>query len=323
MPSHLVSRLRIAPILAAALMLPAAVQATENACSVYPIGAETVMPGVTPAGHGTMLVEFSLFYEANELTNSAGASAAPEFKVRVMANAIKLVHNWDLPVLGGKFNSNIAVPAVYEKLHVAPGDYTQSGLGNVILGLFQIGYQKGSMHWYYEGDIYLPGSPYTKGAALNTGQNNYAAAPVAAFTYLPHGGEWEVSSKYEYIVNFHDTATHYRSGNEFTWEYVAMKEVSRDVAMGVNGYLYQQTTNDEQNGAIFGGGNQGRDLAVGPEVRVHAGHCIAVFKYFRDTLVENKPAGNAFWFEMAVPLHLGRTIPAAASSVHQGNSKGD
>lgn len=170
MPSHLVSRLRIAPILAAALMLPAAVQATENACSVYPIGAETVMPGVTPAGHGTMLVEFSLFYEANELTNSAGASAAPEFKVRVMANAIKLVHNWDLPVLGGKFNSNIAVPTVYEKLHVAPGDYTQSGLGNVILGLFQIGYQKGSMHWYYEGDIYLPGSPYTKGAALNTGR---------------------------------------------------------------------------------------------------------------------------------------------------------
>lgn len=323
MSGHPVSCLRIAPILAAALMLPAAVQATENAGSVYPIGAETVMPGVTPPGHGTMLIEFSAFCEANELMNSAGASATPEFKVRVMANAFKIVHNWDFPVLGGKFNSNIAVPTVYQELHVAPGDYGKTGIGNVILGLFQIGYQKNSLYWYYEGDVYLPGAPYTKGDVLNIGQNNYAAAPVAAFTYLPHGGEWEVSSKYQYIVNFHDTVTHYRSGNEFTWEYVAMKDVSHKVAVGVNGYLYQQTTDDEQNGATFGSGNRGRDLAVGPEVRVHAGHCIVVFKYFRGTLVENKPAGNAFWFEMGIPLHLGRTVPAAASSVHQGNSKGD
>lgn len=318
------SCLRIAPILAAALALPAAVHATENAGSVYPIGAETVMPGVTPPGHGTMLVEFSLFYEANELMNSAGDSAAPEFKVRVVANAVKIVHNWDFPVFGGRLNSNIAVPTIYEKLHVSPGDYSKTGIGNVILGLFQVGYQKNSLHWYYEGDVYLPGAPYTKGDVVNTGQHNYAAAPVAAFTYLPHGGEWEVSSKYQYIVNFNDTVTNYRSGNEFTWEYVAMKEVSRNVAIGANGYLYQQTTNDELNGAISGGGNRGRDLTVGPEVRVNlAGHCLVIFKYFRDTLVENKPEGNAFWFEMGVPLHLGRTVPAVARSVHQGNSKGD
>jgi hypothetical protein len=194
----------------------------------------------------------------------------------------------------------------------------------VILGLFQVGYQKNSLHWYYEGDVYLPGAPYTKGDVVNTGQHNYAAAPVAAFTYLPHGGEWEVSSKYQYIVNFNDTVTNYRSGNEFTWEYVAMKEVSRNVAIGANGYLYQQTTNDELNGAISGGGNRGRDLTVGPEVRVNlAGHCLVIFKYFRDTLVDNKPEGNAFWFEMGVPLHLGRTVPAVARSAHQGNSKGD
>jgi hypothetical protein len=324
MSHHRYSGLCITHFLAAALLLPVAIHATENGASVYPVGVETVLPGITPPGHGTMLYGISAFYEANELTNSAGASASPEFKVRLMGNAVKFVHNWGLPVLGGKFNTNIVVPMFYQQLHVLPGDYSKTGVANVTLGLFEVGYQKHSLFWYYEGDLYLPGTRYANGAALNIGQNNYAVAPVAALTYLPHGGAWEVSSKYEYIVNFRDAVTNYRSGNEFTWEYVAMKEVSRKVAMGVNGYFYQQTTDDQQNAATFGDGNRGRALAAGPEVRMHLpGHCGVAFKYFHDTLVENRPASNSFWFEMGIPLHLNRTTPAAATSAHQSNPKGD
>jgi hypothetical protein len=233
------------------------------------------------------------------------------------------VHNWGVPVLGGKLNSNLAVPTAYEELHITPGDYSQSGLGNVILGLFQVGYEENALHWYYEGDVYLPGAPYGKSNVLNIGQHNYAVAPVAAFTWLPRQGAWEVSSKYTYIVNFLDAATDYRSGNEFTWEYVAMKNVSRAMALGLNGYLYQQVTNDTQNGAIFENGNRGRDLAVGPEVRISLpGHSGIALKYFRDTMVENKPAGNAFWFQAGLPLHLGRSMPSLVSRADQSSRQG-
>jgi hypothetical protein len=310
--------------LATVLLLPNAICASENGGSVYPIGAETVMPAVTPPAHATVLVEFSAFYEANELMNASGVSATPEFKVRVAANAIKMVHNWGIPVLGGSLNSNIAVPSAYQNLHIAPGDYSKSALSNVILGVFQVGYEKSALHWYYEGDVYFPGAAYAKSDVVNIGQNNYAVAPVAAFTWLPHGGAWEASSKFQYIVNFRDAATQYRSGNEFMWEYAGMKQVSRLVAIGPNGYLYQQTSDDTQNGLIFENGNRGRDVAVGPEVRIQLpGHCLMVFKYFRDTLVQNKPAGNAFWFEMGVPLRLSRSVPIAANTPHQTAAKGD
>ncbi len=293
--------------LVAAMLLPLAAGATENGASVYPVGVETVMPGLVPPPHGTMLFEFSTFYSANQINNSQGQSAAPEFKLRVFANAFKLTHNWNVPVFGGLLNSNIAVPELYEQLHVLPGDFSKSGLGNVDFGIAQVGYAKGALHWFYEADLFAPGGSYTSGDVLNVGQHNFAFAPVAGFTYLPDHARTELSSKYLYIVNFRDGATGYRGGNEFTWEYDAMQQVSRRMALGVNGYFYQQTTDDFQNGVIVGDGNRGRDLAVGPELRIHLpGHAAMAFKYERDTLVENKPQGNAFWFQMGLPLSFRR-----------------
>ena len=53
---------------------------------------------------------------------------------------------------------------------------------------------------------------------------------------------------------------------------------------------------------IYAGGNRGRDLAIGPEVHYQLGPMVLIAKYFRDTLVQNRPCGNAFWIEFAVPL---------------------
>jgi hypothetical protein len=293
-------------LIAIVFFAPAA-YATEHGASSYPIGAETVMPGLTPPAHTTVFDEFTVFYGANQLNNSSGVSSVPEFKVRLLASAVKFERNWGVPVFGGRLNSVIVVPTFYEQLHVAQGFYSKNGLGNVIVGFFAVGYQKNSWHWFYEGDAYLPGSPYVKTDALNIGENYYSAVPVAGFTFLPHHAQWEVSSKVQYIVNFHDTATHYRSGNELTCEYDAMRQVSRKAALGVNGYVYQQTTNDQQNGLIVLDGNRGRDFAIGPEARFQLGaHGAFAFKYFRDTLVQNKPSGNAFWFEMGVPVNFMR-----------------
>ena len=78
--------------------------------------------------------------------------------------------------------------------------------------------------------------------------------PSGAFTYLPNHGRTEISSRLQYIVNYTDSATHYHSGNEFLWEYVAMQNVTKKLAIGANGYLYQQTTDDRLLGVIYAGG---------------------------------------------------------------------
>jgi len=295
----------LAACVMACLLLNGAARATENGGSVYPLGAETVLQGMTPAPRSTVFGWFTDYYSANEFDNSSGKSSVPEFKVRAFANAVKISHNWGVPVLGGMLGSNIAVPVVYEQLHVAPGKYNKFGLSNVDLEFLVLGYNKGHWHWYYEGDFFLPGATYNSADVVNTGQHNTGTGPVAAVTYLSK--QWEISSKVDYVVNFKDGDTKYQSGNELFSEYSALRSLSKKAAIGVNGYFYKQTTDDRQFAKPVGDGNRGRNLAIGPQARIFFGSGGALaLKYTRDTLVENRARGNSFWFQFGVPLSFGK-----------------
>ncbi len=76
------------------LAMRVAGRATENGASVYPVGAETVLPGLTPAPGHTMFCEFTAFYSANEMADGNGKNTIPEFKPRVLVNALKVEHAW-------------------------------------------------------------------------------------------------------------------------------------------------------------------------------------------------------------------------------------
>src|ERR1035438_2826583 len=77
------------------------VTGTEGSGSVYPIGAETVLPGLTPAAGQTMFAEFSTTYQANGFLDGQGHSSVPGFKLPVYAFAPKFSHNWGVHLLGG------------------------------------------------------------------------------------------------------------------------------------------------------------------------------------------------------------------------------
>ena len=290
--------------LLAAIMILAA-DATENSGSVYPIGAETVLSGELPGPGATMFLEFNTNYDANRLVGSHGLSLVPGFHLRVAAMAPKVLHNWGVHLLGGTLVSAFAIPFVYEHLDGPFGKGNKTGVSNTELGLAYVAYARGALHWWYGVDVWTPGFGYHKGDLVNIGQHNFAMDPVGAFTWVPHHGAIEVSSRFQYFVNYADSATHYRSGDEFTWEYAAMRNITKKLAIGGNGYYYKQATDDFQNGLRVGDGNRGRDLTIGPEVRYLLGRCALIAKYERDTLVENKPVGNAFWFQLGLAVGHG------------------
>ncbi|HLJ48668.1 MAG TPA: transporter [Bryobacteraceae bacterium] len=259
------------------------------------------MPGMTPHPGGSLLLEFNDFYQANGLADSRGHNEIPGFHLRVGAFAVKFVHSWDVHFLGGSLVSYAALPLVYEHLDGPFGLASKTGIGNLDLQPIAVAYHRGGLHWWYGYDVFTPGFSYHKNDLVNIGQHNFAGAPSAAVTYLSgHGAE--LSSKVQYIVNGKNNQTQYRSGNEMVWEYAAMQNVVKKVAIGVNGFYYQQTTDDLQNGLRVGDGHRGRDFAVGPEVRCHVGHLVMIAKYQRDTLVQNRPMGNSFWLQVGVPL---------------------
>lgn len=277
-------------------------RATENGASVFPVGVETVMTGMYPHPGTTMFYEYTCNYDANEMDNSKGVSAAPEFKLRVFATAIKISHTWNYKFLGGSFNTNVAIPEIYQQLHVEPGKFEKYAIGNVDFVPAGLVYHKGIAHWLYEADIFAPGTGYSKNDVLNIGQHNMAIGPVFGLTLLPNHGKTEISTRNSYWFNGPDKDTQFHSGNEYFNEFNVAQGIGRKVALGFNGYIYQQTTGDKQYDVAYNGGNKGRDFAVGPQLRVNLPHGGFAFKYERDTLVQNKPRGNAFWFQIAVPF---------------------
>jgi hypothetical protein len=296
---------RFSMCLGLGMVLSAAAYAVEGGASVYPAGVETIMPGRIIGPDGTMLLEFNNFYEANELVGTNGRSLVPGFHLRVGAVAFKLIHNWGIHVLGGTLVNTVALPIVDIRLNAPFGTQNKVGVSNPDLETL-VSYNFGSLHWWYGVEGFTPGFSYKKTDLVNIGQHNYATAPSAAFSYMPHHGQTEVSSKFQYIVNFADEATHYRSGSEFVWEYAGMQNITKRLAIGGNGYFYKQTTNDLQNGLMYLDGNRGRNFAFGPEIRYHFNHYAMILKYEKDFLTENRPVGSALWLQLGIPLSHGR-----------------
>jgi len=284
-----------------ALLATGSAGASDGGGSVYPLGAETILPGKMPGAGQTMFVEFTYFYSANELAGPRGQSLLPGFHLTVGAVAGKIMHNWGVPVLGGSLVTSAALPLVDVRLSTPEGKQNKTGVGNADIET-AIAYTKGPLSWWYGVEFYPPGFSYKKDALVNIGQHNIAAAPAAAVTYLPGRGRTELSSKFQYIVNATNGATNYRSGNEFVWEYAGMRNITRAVAIGGNGFYYQQTTDDVQNGLAYLDGNRGRNLAFGPEIRCHFKDFSMILKWHRDFLTENRAVGNGFWVQFGVPL---------------------
>lgn len=302
-------------VFAGVLMFCGAAFATESGASIWPVGAESVaMATAVPRTGQTRVYEYTCFYEANEMDDAHGKKVPiPEFKLRVFANAVKLTHNWGVKFLGGEVGSWVAVPYVYQQLHTPGGKVTNNAIGNVNIVPFTVFYHKGDLHWYYELQFEAAGTGYVKGAELNIGQHNVALTPAFGITYAPHHGEQEVSSRFDYVVNSVDHATHYHSGNEFIWQFDARQEIPKTkMSLGLIGYYYKQTTNDTQNGSAVittnadgsqSVGYKGRVLDLGPQVTFPFGKKggIAV-KWTHDMLVQNKTRGNNFWFQFSIPF---------------------
>ena len=302
--------------------------ATEKGGSVWPVGAESyaTAAGVPHRGQ-TLFYQYNCFYVANELVDAKGHdSGVPDFKVRVVATAGKLSHNWGVKLLGGELGSWIALPSVYEQLGVAGTTYSKDDFSNIDITPITLFNHKGIVHWYYDLQVKTLGSGYQNGAALNVEQHNLAFKPAAAITLTPHGGAQNIMSRFDYVINDADHATHYRSGNEFFWQFGAQQEIPRHKSnVGLACYFYRQMTDDAQLGApvvttnadgTTSLGYKGRTLDLWPQVTVPWGkHGAIVMKWDHDMLVQNRARGNGFWFQFGVPFSYLHHSPRCVSGI--------
>jgi len=226
--------------------------------------------------------------------------------VLVLLTAISLsfvagtdVHATDKQILGGLWGFHLFLP--FANVDVKIGDKHESkfGLGDIILDPFILSWHGKNWHAATGIDIYMPSGSYNRNDMANVGRNYWTFEPVIAGTYMTDNG-FEASAKLMYDINTrnHDATqgnSTYLSGQEFHLDYTLAKKIS-DFSVGLSGYYYQQTTDDEANGATVPD-NKGRVVALGPALKYDYKNMSFSLKYQFETAAENRPEGDNLWFK--------------------------
>jgi hypothetical protein len=310
-------------------MVPFAI-AEEGGGNTYSLGSQPIYTGYQPPPVGGIRwCGGTTFYVASRFNDAHGKSAIPGFHLVAMGTGFEVKHTWNVHVLGGMLGSSISPSFVYEDLSVG-ADYAlgapslagltvssaKFGLGNGDIEPIELLYKKGTIKWYHAAVFGLRSGPHYNDALLNIGQNEYTISSYNGATWIPkfEFPKWDLSTRLIYSHHLTDTQTHYHSGDEIYWEYMAQRHVTKRGLVGFQGFSTFQLTDDRQNGMVYANGFRDRAVAWGGLYTYFIGNSptgetMIILKYVRETMVQNRPQGNVFWLCMQVPLKHGHHDP--------------
>jgi hypothetical protein len=289
--------------------------ATEGGGNSYPMGVETQYNGLMlPEGLHPFV--YYTHYEASHSKDDLGHDNARLAYFGLRSDAVALRLSWVWPgmrVFGANVETRVvqAVASVDLSLGIkrpAPAlpldrSGSRTGLADTAVTPVILGWHSPSYHQTLGIDSHLKTGTYDASQPVNIGRNHHQIAPFYALTWFPAPG-WDVSAKFRYAFNSRNKATSYRSGDEASVEFGAGYRLSPALGVGVNGYLYRQTTDDEQNGvAVNGHGNRGRVNSLGPYLCFNPTPSWSLTaKLQSDFNVRNRPQGTRLWLQLRVPL---------------------
>ncbi|WP_437880338.1 SphA family protein [Pseudomonas sp. LRF_L74] len=285
-------------VLLSLLAIGQSAHATEGGGGAYANGSEGFMTGALPPP-GTYLVSYNTYYSADTFANSN--PAFDDFKVNTAATILRAIHVTDKQILGGNWAMHAFLVAADVDVDMgAGGRQDRAGLGDFIFDPLAIGWHSGNWHWIVGLDIYLPTGRYDKDELSNIGRNYVTLEPLFAFTYRNAAG-YEFSMKTMFDHNYENSDTDYRSGNELHADFVAAKHFG-NWGVGIGGYTYKQVSGDSGEGAMLGD-FKGRATALGPQLTYTSASGLNIQgRYQHEFDVQNRPEGDKFWLNVAIPL---------------------
>jgi len=288
-------------IAATALLSPGALVgtalATEGGGGAYPNGAEDFMAGALPPP-GTYFKNYLAFYTASDFKNGEGDNLIPDFKLNVVAETLRFIHVTNYRILGANWAVHAFIPLTYQDVKNGGDSDDRFGLGDIIVNPIILGWHTKNFHVTAGLDIYIPVGTYDEDRLANLGRNYWTFEPVLALTYLSDSG-FEVSAKLMYDFNTENDDTNYKSGQEFHTDCTVGYHINKSWALGIGGYYYDQTTEDEQDGVKAGSdGFEGRVFAIGPVARYRYRNMSFTLKWQSEFEARNKPEGDKFWFNL-------------------------
>ena len=287
------ARLLALAIGAAASLIPGAALADEGGVSFWLPGLYGSLAAV-PTGPGWSY--FSFLYNTN-VRGGADVATAREITIGRFNPTLNLSLNASLnndtavmwinpsyafasPVLGGQLSLGMGGFVGYGTTSLSgtvtasipPFGFVRSdSISDNATGVGDL-YPQASLKWhqgnnnfmiYGTGDI--PVGTYSSSSLTNFGIGHGAADAGVGYTHLDQTTGHEFSAVAGFTYNLTNTHTNYQNGVDFHLDWGASQYLSKQLFIGVVGYLYDQVSADSGSGDLVGP-FESRVVGVGPQI---------------------------------------------------------
>jgi hypothetical protein len=318
-------------ITAAALTVPQIAQADEGGVSFWVPGffgslaATPQQPGFAMASiyyHTTVSaggeVAFARQVSRGNITANLSGNVGANLDASADLVLLAPSYTFATPVLGGQAAVALLVPVGRANASVdatltgtvGPIGFTRSaGRDDSVSGFGDL-VPQASLRWnagvhnvmtYVTGNI--PVGAYDANRLANLGIGHGAIDAGAGYTYFNPQTGHEFSGVGGFTYNFKNTSTDYQNGVDFHFDWGASQFLSKQLMVGVAGYVYQQVTADSGGGDRVGA-FKSRVFAAGPQIGYlfpvgdHQGYLN--LKGYKEFGAENRPEGWNVWLTFAI-----------------------
>lgn len=159
--------------------------------------------------------------------------------------------------------------------------------------------------------LILPTGEYDKVNATNPGFGKfYTFRPSFQYGFIGDG--WDVGARLVLSFNTKNKDTNYKSGTMLNVDFAAMKFVTEDLRLGVQGYVVNQLTKDSSDDATLQAGIDAADgakmraYAVGPALGwiVNGGEMMVEGKLLKEFGARNRAEGTTYMLTVSKPFGL-------------------
>ncbi|MFP3983560.1 MAG: transporter [Desulfurivibrionaceae bacterium] len=311
--------------LTAAALFISVIQGTAAAGggASYPNGAEGFLNGAIPPP-GFYYLNYSYYYSADTMKDNNGDDVPAFDDISILANVSRFIWMTEKNLLGGNYGQHLFIPYLNVNLDfngpVGPQsrrNYSDSDLPFLIYSPLVLAYhlQEGKLHIALSAvDLYIP-TGQEDGNLAGVGRNFWTFEPVVALTYM-FNDKWAVSGKFMYDFNTKqkDYPTNYgfevdrTPGQEFHVDYSLSYALKKGLRIGLNGYYYTQTTDDDydldstipaqvRSMLKEDEGEHSRVFAAGPGIRYNYKNMFFSLRSQFEMAAKNKTEGDNIWFK--------------------------
>ncbi len=168
-----------------------------------------------------------------------------------------------------------------------------------------VGWHGENHHYLVAASVNVPVGDYDAGRLSNVALNRWAVDISVAGTWMFPQNNIELSGTTGITFNGKNDDTEYETGTEFHLEASAFYQFTPKFSAGVNGYHYQQVSDDSGAGAALGD-FKGRVTALGPGLsgtfQVGPAPVSVSLRYLHEFNVKNRLEGEAVWLTVSIPL---------------------